>query len=249
MKRFFLLLCLVLLTPKELPAAEYSVAYDATWPPFEFMDKNGRVVGFTVDYINAVGREAGFSAINVHISWDGIFSRLAQGEVRIVASSVTITEERKQNMNFSDPYFETEQRLLLPESSAITSLENLKGSVIGVQGGTTGQEAVNSRQGMTARLYDDILEAIDDLANGKQLGGVVCDKHVAMYYSRMYPYIGKIKLASFSISDTKEHYGFVVRKDDARLLEQLNAGIAAVKKKGVDTQIYAKWFGENKPTH
>lgn len=248
MKRILPLLLFLLLIPMGLPAAEYSVAHDI-WPPLEFMDKNGRVVGYNVDYINAVGREAGFSTVNVYITWDSLFVSLAQGEVQIAAASVTITEERKQNVSFSDPYFETEQHLLLPESSTAASFADLKGAVIGVQGGTTCQKTVNARQDLTAKLYDNLTEAIDDLADGNQLDGVVCDKHVAMHYARIHPYSGKIKLASFPISDTKEYYGFVVRKDDTRLLQTINEGIAAVKKKGIDTQIYAKWFGENKPTH
>lgn len=248
MKRLYLFLFLLLLIPRPVWATEYIVAHDATWPPFEFLDKNDRVVGYSVDYINAVGKEAGFSIINVHISWDGIFTRLNQGEAQIVASSVTITDERKKLMSFSDPYFETSQHLLLPESSKITAISELKNTVIGVQGGTTGQQTVNRFEGLTARLYDDVLDAIEDLADGR-IAGVVCDDHVAKHYSRTYPYIGKIKLASFSLGDAKEYYGFVVRKGDDRLREKINEGIRAVKKKGTDKQIYAKWFGDSKPAH
>ena len=247
MNRFIFALLLFCFSPVPASAETYTVAHAAEWPPFEFLNKNNQVVGYSVDYIQAVAREAGFTVININIPWDGIFSRLERGEYRIIASSVTITEQRKKRMSFSLPYFTTGQCLLLPAKSAIASRADLKNVVLAAQSGTTGQSVINSYEA-TAKLFDDVGDAVEELAQG-DIDGIVCDDHVARHFLSLAPLRGKIALAPFPVSDTQEEYGFVVMKDDTALLEEINAGIRAVRKKGIDKEIYTKWFGTSKPVH
>lgn len=247
-RRLFLLAFLLSLTVFPARAAGYVVALDATWPPFEFFNTNKELTGFTIDLVHAVAREGGFAVTLTATTWDGIFSRLNKKDFDIVASSITITDERKKLMDFSLPYLETFQHLLLPVSSEARDFDALKNKVLGAQTGTIGQKLINSRPGFIVKPYDDILGAIEDLAAGA-IEGVVCDYPVALYYSNAGAFKDKLKPAPFDITKEKEYYGFAVRKGDKTLLDQINKGLAAVKKKGLDREIYAKWFGEGAVRH
>lgn len=243
MKRHLLLAALLMsLTIFPAHAATHVVALDATWPPFEFLDANGELVGYTIDLITAVSREGGFSITPVIFTWDGIFARLNQGKFDILASSITITEERRKQIDFSLPYFETSQHLLLPAASDAKSFGEMKGKVLGAQTGTMGQKLVNSHTGFTSKPYDDLIDAITELAEGK-IEGVVCDYPVARYYANSETFKKNIKLALFTITGEKEFYGFAVRKGNKNLLTLVNNGLAEVKRKGIDREIYTKWFG------
>ncbi len=240
------LLLLMLLAARPAAAAEniYIVAHDATWPPLEFVDEKGALIGYSIDYIAAVSKAAGFQIKHINGPWDGIFSRLAEGKYDIVASSVAITDERSKSMDFSTPYFETKQVLVLRADNAAASLAALERPVFGAQIGTTGQSAANEHPNTTAKLFDDLSDAMMELAAGK-IDGVVCDMPVAYYYTRMLPaYVKKIKIAPFPISDRKEYYAFAVRKGNEQLLRMINDGIAAVQRDKIAEALFIKWFPE-----
>ena len=96
-----LLLCASLANAAEKPLI---VASDATWPPIEMLDENKNVVGYSIDYLKAVAKEAGLNVEFRNTAWDGIFAALESRQADIIASSVTITDKRKKAMGFSDPY-------------------------------------------------------------------------------------------------------------------------------------------------
>ena len=97
------------------------VASDPTFPPNEMLNKDKEIVGFSIDYIKAVGKEAGFDVQVKNIAWDGIFAALASNQVDVIAASVSITDKRKKAMLFTDPYYELEIKDLeeLPESGSV----------------------------------------------------------------------------------------------------------------------------------
>lgn len=90
------------------------VASDPTFPPNEMLNKDKEIVGFSIDYIKAVGKEAGFDVQVKNIAWDGIFAALASNQVDVIAASVSITDKRKKAMLFTDPYYELHQAVVLP---------------------------------------------------------------------------------------------------------------------------------------
>ena len=131
----------VLLAALSRPAfAETTIVFatDATWPPMEFVDNQKQVVGYAIDFVTAAGKEAGFTPVFKNTAWDGIFAGLAAGKYDAVVSSVSITEERKKAMDFSEPYFTVRQALIVNKSSAVKTLAELKGQKVGGQIGTTG---------------------------------------------------------------------------------------------------------------
>ena len=224
-----LLLCASLANAAEKPLI---VASDATWPPIEMLDENKNVVGYSIDYLKAVAKEAGLNVEFRNTAWDGIFAALESRQADIIASSVTITDKRKKAMGFSDPYCEIRQAVVVSTNSDLKNLKELDGKKVGGQIGTTG----------LVKTYDEVGLAFEDLAKGN-IDAVICDDPVAKFYAnKKQEYAGKLKVAF--ITDDVEFYGFAVRKSDTDLVKKLNEGIKAVKEKGIDKQVVEKWIGK-----
>ena len=243
-----LLLALVavsLLCGQAMAAEKFIVATDCTWPPMEMLDANKQPIGFDVDFITAVGKAAGFEVDVRNIAWDGIFGGVATGQYDIVAAATTITEERQKQFDFSDPYYEVAQAVVLPAGKSIKSLADLQGKKVGGQIGTTGVFVIR-KAGVAVDLkeYDDVGLAIQDMLGGR-LDAVICDDPVALYYvNKKADTAGKLNI-SFK-TEEKEYYGFTVRKGRKDLVEKLNKGIKDVKAAGVEAQLLKKWMGASK---
>jgi len=217
-----------------------TVATDATWPPMEMVDQNKNIVGFDIDFLNAVAKEAGFTVKYQNTAWDGIFAGIAAGKYDAIISSVTITEERKKTMDFSLPYINAGQILIVPKDSTAVVVADLKGKKVGAQIGTTGAFAVKKVEGVTLRTYDEIGLAFEDMAAGRVVG-VVCDTPVAADYAlQRDEYKDKFKIVGEPF--TEEYYGIAVKKGDKELLDLINKGIKAVQDKGIDKKLEAKWL-------
>ncbi len=236
------LLALIFMMPVVSQAETKIVfAVDATWPPMEFLSKDKEIVGFSIDFVKAAGKEAGFTPVFKNTAWDGIFAGLAAGKYDAICSSVSITEKRKKAMDFSEPYFEVNQVLIVPKNSPVTSLEQLKGKKVGGQIGTTGYFAIKKADGVIAKSYDEIGLAMEDLKIGR-IDGVVCDSPVAANYA-LIKYKDSLKIAETLKTDEKEYYGFAVKKGNREVLDLINKGIAAVKAKKIDQDLKQKWIG------
>jgi polar amino acid transport system substrate-binding protein len=217
-----------------------TVASDATWPPMEMIDSNKHLVGFDIDYMNAIAKEAGFKVIIHNTAWDGIFAGLAAGKYDAVISSVTITDERKKSLDFSDPYINAGQVLVLPKAAKGSVLGDMKGKKVGAQLGTTGAMEISKAKGVTLKTYDELGLAFADMAVGR-IDGIVCDTPIAANFAlQKAEYKGKFKIASKPF--TEEVYGIAVKKGDKKLVDLINKGIKAVKAKGIDKQLEAKWL-------
>lgn len=217
-------------------------ATDATWPPMEFVNGQKEIVGFAIDFLKAAGKEAGFTPVFKNTAWDGIFAGLATGKYDAISSSVSITEERKKAMDFSEPYFTVHQALIVNKASMARSLADLKGRKVGGQIGTTGYFAIKAAGGLVPKSYDEIGLAMEDLNVGR-LDAVVCDDPVAANYA-LEKYKDKLKIAAVLKTDKVENYGFAVKKGNTKILTLLNKGIEAVKAKGIDRELNKKWIGQ-----
>lgn len=228
------------------PAPElktYTVGTDAAYAPFEFQNDKGEIVGFSADLLTAVAEKAGFKVKFVNTPWEGIFNELAQGGRDLLISSITITDERKQTMDFSDPYFDAVQLIAVKDNSKVAKLADLKKLKVGVQTGTTGDEVVTKLQGKTAttvKRFESTPLALKELEAGG-VDAVVADNGVVIHYVANNPG-SKFK----TVSDTAfapEQYGIAVKKGNAELLALVNKGLAAVKADGSYAAIYKKTFG------
>lgn len=239
------LLAAFILTGSCFAVEKYKVASDCTWPPMEYLDDNKQPIGYSVDYINEVAKAAGIDIEVQNVAWDGIFGGVATGKYDIVSSSTTIIPERQKQFDFTDPYYDVVQAVVLPAGQSISSLADLKGKRVGGQIGTTG--IFVARKGSPEadiKEYDDIGLAIQDLVGGR-LDAVICDDPVAMYYVNKKPdTAGKLNL-SFK-TDDQEHYGFTIAKGRQDLVDKLNKGIKYVKESGKEAELIKKWMGDSK---
>lgn len=246
LKRLFLTGLLMLAMASTAWAQDKIVfAADCTWPPMEMMSEGKECVGFSPDLVNAMAKAGGFEVEIRNTAWDGIFAGLAMGRYDAIASSVSITDERKKAMDFSDPYFEVKQGVVVQENSGIQSEADLADKTIGAQIGTTGYFAAMRIAGDNAKSYDEVGLAITDLANGR-VDAVICDDAVAADYALTNPDFSKtLTLAFLIVPDEPEFLGFAVQKGDTKTLETLNKALAAVRASGEYDQIFKKWFGAN----
>lgn len=230
-------------TPPPPAVKSYTVGTDAAYAPFESQNEKGEIVGFDIDIVRAVAAKAGFEVRFVNTPWEGIFNALGQGDRDLLVSAITITDERRQTMDFSDPYFDAAQLIAVPADSPVARFADLKSLKVGVQTGTTGDEAVSQLLGKTStdiKRFESTPLALKELEAGG-VDAVVADNGVVSHYVANNPG-GRFK----TVSDPEfvpEQYGIAVRKGQAELLAALNQGLAAIRADGTYTQIYARYFG------
>lgn len=245
-KKLALALVFVALTASVSLAKTIVFATDATWPPMEFVNADKEITGYAIDYMKAAGKEAGFTAEFKAVAWDGIFAGLASGKYNAICSSVSITEERKKTMEFSIPYFKVRQALVVPVKSTAKCVDDMKGKTLGAQISTTGHFAIKKIEGIKDKSYDEVGLAFEDLYNGR-IDGVVCDDPVAAQYAlQNEKYKGALKIACIVEAGEDEFYGIALQKGNKEDLDLINKGIEAVKQKGIDKQLLAKWIGGGK---
>jgi polar amino acid transport system substrate-binding protein len=225
------------------PAKVYAIGTDAAYAPFESQNEKAEIVGFDIDVASAVAKKAGIEVKFVNTPWEGIFNALNQGDRDMVVSAVTITDERKQTMDFSDPYFDAQQLIAVKANSKIARFADLKKLKVGVQTGTTGDEAVSKALGKTntnIKRFESTPLALKELESGG-VDAVVADNGVVIHYVANNPG-GKFK----TVADKEfapEQYGMAMKKGNAELQAKINKGLAEIKADGTYDAIYTKYFG------
>jgi polar amino acid transport system substrate-binding protein len=226
-------------TPKRV----YTVGTDAAYAPFESQNEKGEIVGFDIDVVRAVAQKAGIEVRFVNTPWEGIFNALKQGDRDLLVSSITITDERRQSMDFSEPYFDAHQLIAVPADSKVDRFDDLKPLRVGVQTGTTGDETVARLQGKNSthiKRFESTPLALKELEAGG-VDAVVADNGVVINY------VTNNSGARFkTVTDAAfvpEHYGIPVKKGNAELLAKLNKGLAEIRADGTYDRIYAKYLG------
>jgi ABC-type amino acid transport substrate-binding protein len=245
MKRLFwyvligLILCSLVLSGCGPKTTKVRIATDATWPPFESVNEQTKEIeGFDIDLMTAIAEKAGLEIEFMNVAWDPLLAGMAQCTYDAAISAMTITEERKKQFLFSDPYFFAGQIVTVHiDNTEIASKHDLPGKVVGAQIGTTGSFEVEKIGGATLKTYDDIGLAYQDLMNG-QIDAVVADNPLALGYVGENP--DKLKTVGEVFTD--ENYGIAVCKTKADLLAKINAGLKAVKEEGLIEQLVEKWL-------
>ncbi len=242
-KSLMMVLAVLMFVPSVYSQTVITVAADATWPPMEYIDKNKAITGFAPDLLAAMEAVSDIKFDIRNTAWDGIFAGLAAGKYDMISSSVSITEDRKKVMSFSDPYFEVKQGVITQKTSAIKSEADLKGKTVGAQIGTTGFLMMRKVDGVNMKSYDEIGLAVEDLFNGRT-DAVVCDDAVAADYALTNEqYSKKLTLAFLMKSDQPEYLGFAFKKGASQdKLKLVNEALAKVKASGEYDRIFNKWF-------
>ncbi|MFI6324160.1 transporter substrate-binding domain-containing protein [Nonomuraea sp. NPDC050556] len=228
--------------PATNPSADgkLTMCTNAPYDPFEF-DDNGKIVGFDVDLVGLVAKETGQQLEVVNTDFDAIQngSALRNGTCEIAAAGLTITDQRKRDLDFSAPYFDATQAVMTRKGSKIHSLDDVKQGKVGVQTGTTGLDFVKSK-GLESVKYDDSLQQLIALQTG-QVDALVQDRPVIAVWLTKLKLGGELKVADSL--ETGEQYGIAVRKGDAKLLTSVDKALSTAKANGSYAQLYTRWFG------
>lgn len=218
-----------------------SVGSCLDYPPFESV-KGGDEVGFDVDLAEEIASRLGLEVKWVRANFDTIFTAVAGGQFDMVAAASTITEERLQTVDFSDPYFNSRQALTVntEETPDIKTTADLgEGDVVGVQKGTTGKawaEENLAPQGVEIKTFEGAPAAFTDLEGGA-IQGVINDEGSSIGIIEERP-----SLAVVEAIDTDEHYGFAFSKDNPELTEAVNAALAEIIADGTYESIFKEYF-------
>lgn len=225
------------------PAAKpkLTVACDATWPPFEQVNEQTKELdGFGVELMRAVAAKAGLEIELVNVNFDSLMAGISQCQYDMAVSSITITEERKKTITFSDPYYAAGQIVAVRrDNTAIKSKDDLAGMTVGGQIGTTGIIEAGKVPGAKVKTYDEVGLAFQDLING-QLDSVIADNPVAALYVNK----NKDKIMTVGSVFTDENFGIAICKKNTSLVPKVNAALKALKEEGFIDRLSRKWIGQ-----
>lgn len=215
--------------------------YDANgFVPFVLSDPDSKPTGFDIDLLNAIGDKQGFRVIYLPHIFTGIFNDLGNG-VDTVAGGVTVTQERKNQMDFTESYFESSPALLLTKESPIVSFAEMRGKNIAVVGSTATVAMVANIQNGNGRIVEKqtTWDAVRSTLR-KETDGTFGDIGPLTYYANQYKELGARVIVDASMP--KDFYAFPVKRGDDKLLQQLNAGLQQVRADGTYDKLYQKWF-------
>lgn len=220
-------------------SAIWTVGTEPAFPPFEYQEEGGELVGFDIDLMRAIGEKAGKTIQFDSLPFDGLIPSLQAGTIDAAISGMTITQQRAQTVSFSRPYFRAGLAIAVSESNTdIQSFEDLKDKRIAVQIGTTGASKAAEVPGAQISTFDSAPLALQELANGN-VDAVINDAPVTLDAIAS----GNIKgLKVISELVTEEFYGIALPKDSPNV-EAVNAALGELIADGAYATIYEKWFG------
>jgi ABC-type amino acid transport substrate-binding protein len=226
--------------PKKIVGGKITVASNMAYPPFESSPKGGPR-GFDIDLMNEIAQRAGFEVDYENVHFDSILRGLNSDLFDAAISAMTITTERERQIDFSEPYFDADQALLVASDSDVQAIDDLAEAPVGVQAGSMGQikaeELHDSEQIGEIMPYRTIGEAFAALEGG-EVEGVIYDLSAA--HRKIVESGGEIKFVE-SIS-TGEQYGIAFPKDSP-LVDPVNQALAEIKDDGTYEKLYKKWIG------
>lgn len=216
------------------------VGTEATFVPFETVDeKTNEIIGFDVDLMNAIGEIIGYEIQFYNLGWDGLIPSLHNRNIDVIAAGMTITEERSQVVNFSDPYFETVLTIVVrDDNTTINNFDDLANKTVAVQINTTGDFVAEEINGVRLARYNTAPEALQNVVINAAHASII-DLPVAETYLAKNPNAPLKHLGAHSFD---EFFGFALRKQDTELLAQINAALTQIKADGTYQKIMDKWF-------
>lgn len=235
-------------TASEDPLADgiLNVGVDDTYLPMEFRNDQNELVGFDIDFTNALSKELGVTPEFKPVAWDGIFNGLNAKQYDVIISSTSITPERQKGFSMTDPYIANGIVIVSrKDATPVTTFKELEGKTLGAQIQTTADiaaEKLKAQEGVNVEIkkFDAMLDAFAAL-QGKQIDNVITDVGVAMYYVAQNP---DLYVVSSDVL-TNEPIGITARLADTTMTKTLNAAIKKLQDNGTLTEISMKWFGKD----
>lgn len=224
---------------------QFIVGLDDSFPPMGFKNDKGEIVGFDIDMANEAAKRMGVKAVFKPVQWDGVLLSLNNKDIDVIWNGLTITDERKKQIDFSKVYLQNKQIIVVKNDSTIATKKDLSGKKVGLQLGSSSEKALTDDKDTSGTLkevkkYSDNTEALMDLSQGR-IDAVVVDEVVGRYYISKKPGVYKTLNEDFG----KEDYGVGIRKTDKTFREELDKTLDAMKADGTADKISQKWFGKD----
>jgi polar amino acid transport system substrate-binding protein len=208
--------------------------------PWEFEDGSGKIVGFEVDLMNEVGKRLGKEVTFENIPFSGLFPAVQSGRIDAAVSSITITQKRLASVSFAQPYYDSDQSLTVKADSGIKSLDDMKGQIVAVDTGSTGDMWATENQAKYGfaeiKRFEGLAPAMLDVEAGR-VNGYISDIPALLYYVKDKPQFAVVQRIL-----TGEQYSVMFNKD-APLAGDVNEVLTALKKEGFIAGLHEKWFG------
>lgn len=218
-----------------------TVGTDTPFPPFE-IGQPPDISGYDIEVMNAIADQLGVTPEYTDTAFDTIFRDVASGQYDIAAAASTITPGRQKTVDFSDPYYEAQQALLVAEGSDITSVDDLSGKIVGAQDGTTGETYANDETDASeVRGFPEGPDAVSALVTG-QVDAVIIDQPVAADAVEKQ---GGVEIAEEI--PTNELYGFAMSKENPALVDAVDGALQTIKDDGTLTDLYQQYFQTDPP--
>ena len=211
------------------------MATNAEFPPYEYHD-GGEIVGIDADIAAAIAENLGMELKIEDMAFDSIIMAVNSGKADVGIAGMTVTEDRLENVNFSDSYATSAQVIIVTEDSEIGSSDDLSGKKIGVQLGTTGDILADDVEGATVERYNKGFEAVQALSQGK-IDAVIIDRQPAQVFVDENEGL-KILDEAFA----EEEYAIAIAKDNTELLDKVNAALGELKESGKLDEIIGKYI-------
>ncbi|HCO80489.1 MULTISPECIES: transporter substrate-binding domain-containing protein [Bacillus] len=218
----------------------YKIGIDVTYPPFEF-EKGGKTVGIDVDLINAIAKDQGFKVKLEAMDFSGIIPAMQAGQLDVGMGGMSITDERKKKVDFSDPYFDAGLTVVVKKDSSIKSIDDLKGKKLAVKNGTTGAKFATDnadKYGYEVVQFNDSPSMFQEVSNGNA-DALIEDYPVITYAIAQQD----LKLKTVGDRLNGDQYGISVMKGKNQdLLKKINKGLENLKKNGEYDKIIEKYL-------
>ena len=227
----------------------FTVGLDATFAPMGFTDENGEIVGFDIDLAKAVAKKIGVEVKFQPIDWDSKSMELSSGNIDVIWNGFSISDERKKEVLFTDPYLTTGQVIVVKANSDIATKKDLAGKKIALQDGSTSEKALKEDK----ETYDSIgdknisrfkenSQVLMEVEAGRADAAVI-DEIFVRYYLAQEKMLDKFKVLDERFA--AEDYGVGGRLEDKSFIDAINKAIAECKSDGTASEYSAKWFGED----
>ena len=219
-------------------AGKLNMGTNAAFPPYEYYEGD-TIVGIDAEIAQAIADELGLELVIEDMEFDGIIGAVTAGKVDMGLAGMTVTEDRLENVNFSDTYAHASQVVIVTNDSEIATVDDLANKTVGVQLGTTGDIYAEDIEGVTLERYNKGFEAVQSLLTGK-IDAVIIDEQPAKAFVSQNEGI-KILEEKF----TDEDYAAAIAKDNTELVEAVNKALASLKSSGKLDEIVAKYITED----
>lgn len=215
------------------------IGFEGTYQPFNFMDDDSEYAGFDVDVANELASRLDVKAKFVATKWDSLIGGLKADKFDVIIAQMTVTEDRKKSVDFTEPYVVTGSVLITKEDTkGISMLDDIKGKKVGVGGGTTFEEVARSVEGANVTLYKTVTDYIQDLMNGRL--DVIINDQLLMSYNIKEEGL-PLKISSDILN--KDEIAMAVKKGNDDFVKKLNEALSDMMADGTYDEIYKKWFG------